>query len=479
MLTLTNEYEPNANNGNLKSQTIAPVNMKQSYFYDARNRLGSASEQPSGGGAVTWSQSFGFDDFGNNWVSVQSGALPGGGPRPNQASWYQMPGTSGTVVNNRIAGEQYDAAGNQTSLGALTAEYDGEGRIKLIRSGSQTVASFAYDALGQRVRAVRDGVSTVMVYDALGRLSAEYEAGVAGPLQPRYLTMDQLGSVRMATDGAGNVLRRADYLPFGEEIPAGLGGRTLAGYGQAGPRQRFTGQERETESGVDYFKARYFNGAQGRFTGADAPFADQSAGDPGSWNLFAYARNNPLRWVDPSGRCSKTGDSSYVDSDTDGALIFKGPCRNGTIGGNDGGKPMDEDRLSPYAQGLYNAMSERRVASNQIIAAFSVGSAAVGVTGGVATAYHGAVSGSGLTTLGLRSGHGAFRLAVRGFSEADIALTKTGNVLRQTDGAKVYIKELGGGKFNFIVEGEHGVVTAIKNISQKSLERLATRYGWK
>jgi hypothetical protein len=98
-----------------------------------------------------------------------------------------------------------------------------------------------------------------MVYDALGRLSTEYEAGVAGPLQPRYLTMDQLGSVRMATDGAGNVVRRADYLPFGEEMPAGLGGRTLVGYGQAGPRQRFTGQESEPErehpplAEVEYF----------------------------------------------------------------------------------------------------------------------------------------------------------------------------------------------------------------------------------
>jgi hypothetical protein len=58
-------------------------------------------------------------------------------------------------------------------------------------------------------------------------------------------------------------------------------------------------------------------------------------------------------------------------------------------------------------------------------------------------------------------------------------LTKTGNILKQADGAKVFIKELGGGKFNVIVEGEHGVVTAIKNISQKSLEKLATRYGWK
>ena len=68
---------------------------------------------------------------------------------------------------------------------------------------------------------------------------------------------------------------------------------------------------------------------------------------------------------------------------------------------------------------------------------------------------------------------------MRGFTEADIALTKSGNVLQQADGAKVFIKEIGGGRFNVIVEGKHGVVTALKNISQKSLERLTTRYGWK
>ncbi len=63
----------------------------------------------------------------------------------------------------------------------------------------------------------------------------------------------------------------------------------------------FTGKERDTESGLDYFGARYFSAAQGRFTSPDAPFADQHATNPQSWNLYTYTRNNPLSFVDPDG----------------------------------------------------------------------------------------------------------------------------------------------------------------------------------
>jgi RHS repeat-associated protein len=64
---------------------------------------------------------------------------------------------------------------------------------------------------------------------------------------------------------------------------------------------QFTGKERDTETGLDYFGARYFASAQGRFTSPDNPFADQHLHDPQSWNLYLYARNNPLRYIDDDG----------------------------------------------------------------------------------------------------------------------------------------------------------------------------------
>jgi RHS repeat-associated protein len=65
---------------------------------------------------------------------------------------------------------------------------------------------------------------------------------------------------------------------------------------------RCTGKERDAESGLDYFGARYFSGPQGRFTSPDRPFADQHQEDPQSWNLYSYVRNNPLKYVDDTGR---------------------------------------------------------------------------------------------------------------------------------------------------------------------------------
>lgn len=60
---------------------------------------------------------------------------------------------------------------------------------------------------------------------------------------------------------------------------------------------------------------------------ADAPFADQNPGNPQSWNLFAYARNNPLRYVDPNGTCSQDADGNYFDDDSKGTnFVEPGPC---------------------------------------------------------------------------------------------------------------------------------------------------------
>jgi RHS repeat-associated protein len=112
----------------------------------------------------------------------------------------------------------------------------------------------------------------------------------------------------MVTNGTGEVISRHDYLPFGEEIHSSLGGRDqVPGYGGSSITRRFTGKERDFESGLDYFGARYLSPAQGRFTTADRsegpqPIPYANLNDPQSFNLYAYVHNSPLIYTDPDGR---------------------------------------------------------------------------------------------------------------------------------------------------------------------------------
>jgi RHS repeat-associated protein len=66
--------------------------------------------------------------------------------------------------------------------------------------------------------------------------------------------------------------------------------------------QRFTGQVRDQETGLDFFNARYFGSAIGRFTSVDPENAGADLYNPQSWNGYGYVANNPLAYVDPDGR---------------------------------------------------------------------------------------------------------------------------------------------------------------------------------
>ena len=155
------------------------------------------------------------------------------------------------------------------------------------------------------------------VYDAFGKLAAEYSTTAPTIGGTFYRTTDHLGSTRLVTKQDKSDADCYDYAPFGEEIPNTLGNRSSNACFAASfdGRHRFTGQERDDESDLDYFLARYYSGPMGRFTSADEPFVDQHAENPQSWNLYSYVRNSPLRFSDPSGReCIKTEDGEIADN---------------------------------------------------------------------------------------------------------------------------------------------------------------------
>lgn len=271
----------------------------QSFAYDALNRL-TTSRENSGS---NWSQTNGYDRYGNRWIDL------GGG---NQSLYF--------TSSNRITGGSYDNAGNLLSDGTHSYQFDAENKIRKIDNN----LAYVYDGDGQRVRKLL-GENVRLVYGPSGHVIAEFdgstgalkkeyiygENGLIATIEPsavnsngtRYVTSDYLGSPRVVTSSAASVVSRHDYMPFGEELGTGLGGRTVgAGFGVTdGLRQKFTQHERDTESGLDYFQARYYSSSQGRFISIDPQNAGAERDNPQSWNAYSYALNNPLKYSDPSG----------------------------------------------------------------------------------------------------------------------------------------------------------------------------------
>lgn len=142
---------------------------------------------------------------------------------------------------------------------------------------------------------------TSMVRIACSLIVLFYSFGLAEAQQVRYYHLDAVGSVRAVSDSAGAVVERHDYLPYGEECTTGTCSQN-PGLGVGGPR-KFTGKERDLETGLHYFGARYHGSRIARFTSIDPVTTwKDNITDPLRWNRYAYSRNNPLRYVDPDGR---------------------------------------------------------------------------------------------------------------------------------------------------------------------------------
>jgi RHS repeat-associated protein len=315
LLKLNYDYGTTDNNGNVKQQTITVPNMAnpliQTYAYDSLNRLQSATETSNS--IQTWKQTFIYDRYGNRRFDMSQTTMPD--PQSNQA----ITNPQIDQANNRFLQSQgyfYDAAGNLTQdASGKRFFYDAENKqTKFYQSGNQNDnnpdAIYSYDGGGQRVKKKVGNETTVFVYDAMGKMVAEYTINAPTNTNPQisYLTTDTLGSPRINTNASGQVSARHDYLPFGEEINAGVSGRTtIQGYPQPlsemadGVRNKFTGQIRDEESSLDFFNARYYSPTNGRFTSTDPLMASGRVEIPQSWNRYVYVLNNPLALFDPSG----------------------------------------------------------------------------------------------------------------------------------------------------------------------------------
>jgi RHS repeat-associated protein len=372
-----------SNNGNVKMDriTVGTTAWARRYQYDLANRLTQANEYSGVSGSLApaspgcpdvdvnsvWCEQYGYhDNFGNRLITARTG-LTAAGNEPQ----------SFDPATNRVTGPnwQYDETGNVTEDGAqMAASYDGENRLV---SAAGTI-SYGYDGSGQRVSRTMGGQSTTFVYGPDAQLVAEYGSPAPTVTGRQYLTVDHLGTTRVVTDASGAPVERADYLPFGEQILVSLGSErhTLGlGYGSDSEvKMRFTGKERDSETGLDYFGARYLASGQGRWMSPDsASISTRVLLLPQRWNRYAYVINNPLARIDMDGLSDilvlvqRSGTSS-VSGGTTGQLTLisrAGNLSGSTLERPDAAHDTTGNKLHPDANvhgripaGAYTATSE-------------------------------------------------------------------------------------------------------------------------
>jgi RHS repeat-associated protein len=142
-----------------------------------------------------------------------------------------------------------------------------------------------------------------------------------------YYFSDHLKTASVVTDASGNIFDESDYYPWGGELQFVNG---------LDNHYKFTGKERDSESGLDNFGKRYDSSSIGRFMTPDAFYKDSHVGDPQSWNEYAYARNNPLRYVDPTGEnatvstsCTTTNNQTTCNVNISASIsIYAAPGSN-------------------------------------------------------------------------------------------------------------------------------------------------------
>jgi RHS repeat-associated protein len=110
----------------------------------------------------------------------------------------------------------------------------------------------------------------------------------------RYYLGDQVSSVKVVLDGRGNILSRHEYFPYGEEFV-----KELAKTVSVPILSKFNSQERDKESGLDFFNARHYDSGIARFVGADTVIAGETSAM--SWNRYFYTQGNPIKYADATG----------------------------------------------------------------------------------------------------------------------------------------------------------------------------------
>jgi RHS repeat-associated protein len=307
----------NAGNRTAKSDLYAGVTTN--YGYDPVYELLSATQN----GAAT--ESYTYDPVGNRLSN-----LTGSGWSNN---------TSNELTSRPSASYTFDANGNTTSktdsTGTTTYSWDYENRLSSVTlPGSGGTVSYRYDPWGRRIEKISPAVTSIYAYDvdnlveevnAGGGVVARYAQGlnIDEPLAmlrsgtTTYYEADGLGSLTSLSNAAGALASTYTYDSFGNLV---------ASTGSLVNSFRYTGREFDTETGLFYYRNRYYDPAAGRFLNED-PISF-----PGGINFYAYARGNPVNLSDWSGLAPNDPNLPTVPTGKAGCSFLgeiagAGPCK--------------------------------------------------------------------------------------------------------------------------------------------------------
>ncbi len=334
ILDLQYSYNPGTDNGNVMGTTNKIDGLRsQTFTYDTLNRLLNAQTNSTYSTSSTkcWGESYSYDAWGNLLATSR--------PSSSYTSCTQETPPGGNANNNnRISAFCYDAAGNLLLQSACPQappynyQYAYDAENHLLSAGG---VNYTYDGDGNRVMK-----SNGTIYWYGGGSDLLDETNLSGNLTNEYVFF---GGARIALrDSSGNLFYYySDHLGTARTIAEVPSGQTTATkcydadfYPFGGERwytdscdshYKFTAKERDTESGLDNFGARYNASTLGRFMSPDPDNAGAAAGNnPQSWNAYSYVLNNPLNAVDPDGL-----DCIYPHS----GLVIRGDCLSGTDDG--------------------------------------------------------------------------------------------------------------------------------------------------
>jgi RHS repeat-associated protein len=232
----------------------------------------------------------------------------------------------------------YDANGNMTSDGDKDYTYDWANRLVEVLEGGATTVEYTYDALNRRVTKLATQ-QTTYIYDG-GQVIEEYVgtslertyvygAYIDDPImvdhsgQRFYYVKDRQYSITAITDASGNIVELYEYSAFGLMTIFDSSNQDITATGSTiGNPYGFTGRRWDQETELWYYRNRMYSPELGRFMQRDPE------GYVDGMNLYAYVKNNPLRYLDPMGLRTvqeNTDSFSYLDQKYQEGNLFAGP----------------------------------------------------------------------------------------------------------------------------------------------------------